>query len=451
MNLGTLWIKRFFITACILLPFIFLFKFFLKPSSDSDSNDFERLVEINRVTQNKETFVPPLPIVEESTPFTYEEALKAAEFENYELSFSKILIAMAEMKNPSELMRLNASRIATFYARELRSLGQLGKALKVLDQAILWHEDKGYPISIIAQILLDENKIDEAAYLFDEQHMGLDLGSNAMQIRAEIYRLQGDSVKAAELMRKAFELAPNRSYLGSRAQQLEAEAVAFKDYIKTSTAHFDVYFDAQNIFMSRNIDDLLQDLEMAWADITKALSLYTSQRIVVLFLLSDDYSGQAPDWSAGLYDGRVRVLVDDYPEKRPQILSVMKHELSHALLHSLDVSLPTWLHEGLAQLYEPRDVQYARLSLRGKSLFSLQELNGSWLGWENNERVYGAYAYSLSFCEFVISQYGTNVFQLLVENCRGKQFEDAWHATFGWSLVETNERHINFIHNLFKE
>jgi hypothetical protein len=60
----------------------------------------------------------------------------------------------------------------------------------------------------------------------------------------------------------------------------------------------------------------------------------------------DDYlrTSGAAEWSAGVYDGRIRVSLQDWSHTR----TTVSHELVHACLASTG-EWPAWLHEGLAQ------------------------------------------------------------------------------------------------------
>jgi tetratricopeptide (TPR) repeat protein len=64
----------------------------------------------------------------------------------------------------------------------------------------------------------------------------------------------------------------------------------------------------------------------------------------------------SPKWAGGLFDGRIRIPVGS-PSSNGQLSKVIRHELTHALLHQMAGNtglLPAWFNEGLAQYLECR-------------------------------------------------------------------------------------------------
>lgn len=73
---------------------------------------------------------------------------------------------------------------------------------------------------------------------------------------------------------------------------------------------------------------------------------------VIVYASADDYHAKtgAPAWSAGLYDGAVRLPAthQDFGVD----LRTLRHEAVHAQLHAAVGCTPIWLDEGLAQWFE---------------------------------------------------------------------------------------------------
>ena len=73
----------------------------------------------------------------------------------------------------------------------------------------------------------------------------------------------------------------------------------------------------------------------------------------------------APEWSGGIYDGRIRVPAAGAAQSPQLFERVLVHELTHAIIASLvPRGIPTWLHEGLAQHFEGDDAAAARRRLK---------------------------------------------------------------------------------------
>ncbi len=67
--------------------------------------------------------------------------------------------------------------------------------------------------------------------------------------------------------------------------------------------------------------------------------------------------GEGPDWMVGLFDGRIRIPVEDEKgteDSKSLVRRILRHELSHALLskNSDARTFPPWFEEGLAQRVE---------------------------------------------------------------------------------------------------
>ena len=84
-----------------------------------------------------------------------------------------------------------------------------------------------------------------------------------------------------------------------------------------------------------------------------------SSRVIEVHLLPfDDFRlGYSPDMDVlGLYDGKIRVPLGDAPKFVPFIVSLLTHELAHALITEKTADqAPRWFQEGLAQHLEMVD------------------------------------------------------------------------------------------------
>jgi hypothetical protein len=129
---------------------------------------------------------------------------------------------------------------------------------------------------------------------------------------------------------------------------------------------------------------LLGALEGAYADLVRDLGSAPPRKVEVVVYAERDWrlATQAPDWSGGLYDGKVRVPAQGLAGVTPRLLAVLKHEMTHAFVAvRTDGRAPVWLHEGVAQLEEGRtSVPYAAALLevwRREKTFGLPALEGS--------------------------------------------------------------------------
>ena len=131
-------------------------------------------------------------------------------------------------------------------------------------------------------------------------------------------------------------------------------------------------------------------------------------------------------WAGGLYDGTVRVPIEDLGREKSELTRVLRHEIVHAFVAECGGrSVPGWLNEGLAQWLERRelDVQQravasARTQLRGKTFLTLEELQKSLASLKDEAQIHLAYLQSLAFVDHLERNYGERVLYELVAGCK---------------------------------
>jgi hypothetical protein len=177
---------------------------------------------------------------------------------------------------------------------------------------------------------------------------------------------------------------------------------------------------------------LLSALERAYADLVRDFGTPPAEKIVVVVYAERDFqaSTRAPAWADGLFDGRVRVPARGITGVTPELLSVLKHELTHSFVHFRSKGrAPTWLHEGLAQVEEGRTSAPYASSLAGewasRGTSSLAALESGFAGF-SAAQARASYAVSLAAAEMLVDTRGFGAlgrfFDLLGE---GAPVEDA--------------------------
>ena len=181
---------------------------------------------------------------------------------------------------------------------------------------------------------------------------------------------------------------------------------------------------------------LLESLERTYADLVQDLGSAPSGKVEVVVYAERDWrlATQAPDWAGGLFDGRVRVPAQGLTGVTPQLLSVLKHEMTHAFVHArTNGRAPTWLHEGLAQAEEGRSsAPYAGALLaawRGGRSFGLRNLEGPF-GRFSGGQARAGYVLSLAAVEMLRDTRGPGAVAHLLDRLgEGSPAEDAMRET----------------------
>lgn len=318
-----------------------------------------------------------------------------------------------EVAPEDESVRKNLSRVLTDWALVLKKEGKRKQMTDALEEA-LRHD----PASGIALVVLAD----------------------------EAYLTEGNLSRAVELWHRAYSKVPaeRQADLLRRLTQGERDLMIERGFRSLDTKHFRVRFEGSE---NRQAADRLGEvLEREYARLSQMVGqLPEGLNVIVYTRESFERIAGRRDWTLGLYDGRIRLRLEEVGnETLPQVIS---HELGHAFLAQTYGSvIPTWLHEGFAQVVEPPQP----VSLRQKEILEAVASKNAWipLKWldrrfeqpshlENLER---AYAQSQYVVDFLVARYGTSRFQqFLKELSQGKPIEQAFDGAFSpsrWIRVD---------------
>ena len=100
--------------------------------------------------------------------------------------------------------------------------------------------------------------------------------------------------------------------------------------------------------LESDYDDLARDLGNPPRD-NILVTLYTEQAFFDVT--------HAPTWSGAINDGKTAHPSQRSDSMTPELAHVLKHELAHSFITQLSGGrCPLWLHEGIAQLLEPKSL-----------------------------------------------------------------------------------------------
>jgi hypothetical protein len=175
----------------------------------------------------------------------------------------------------------------------------------------------------------------------------------------------GEISKAISIYEKALTHAPNDTHLTSKLNAWRADAEANRGFVERRVDRFRVMFQGHidNALASRATDLL----ESAFWRIGKALGAYPSDQVVVMLYTEQQFRDVtlAPEWSGGVYDGRIRIPAAGAAQSPKLFERVLVHELTHAMIASLAPrGIPAWMHEGLARYFEGDDPIAAQRRLK---------------------------------------------------------------------------------------
>ncbi len=200
---------------------------------------------------------------------------------------------------------------------------------------------------------------------------------------AGLSRLQLDDVSAAEsYLRQSLAIRPNPA-IQSVLRRVERESLADASDQKTYGTRFALrYEDGQ--LDPRAARELTQVLDREVTRISQELGCRANDRLPVIIQSRENYQATtgAADWSAGRYDGRVRIALAPGGTVDAETRRTFSHEYVHACLAALG-NWPSWLHEGMAQKLSgatphPQALQLVKQLGGEGNLPKLNQLSGGW-------------------------------------------------------------------------
>ena len=276
---------------------------------------------------------------------------------------------------------------------------------------------------------------DQAAIELEQASQGGGTSALPLFYLGRVYYDTGDLAKALEAWDRALLLEPENKTILEAAAKARREAAVESRMNKGYSPMFSISHDEGT--RPDLADAVLDVLETAYNRVGSDLAYYPVTRVPVILYTKKDYRlvTAGPEWSGGLYDGKVRLPIGGARELTPVLRGVLFHEYTHVVVGELAKgNCPTWLNEGLAEVEGRKEYDHAHADL-GKAvktgaLLQFTSLEKSLSGLNAQEAAL-AYEQSYVMVRFMIASYGWHkVRDILVNLGTGMRIEPAIAKAF---------------------
>jgi hypothetical protein len=215
----------------------------------------------------------------------------------------------------------------------------------------------------------------------------------------------------------------------------QREQTAESDFAQRESSHFVLKYEGKQTSEGFR-GQILSALESDYDDLSRDLGSPPRDNILVTIYTEQAFFDitQAPSWSGAINDGKLRIPVSGLSSLTPELARVLKHELAHSFITQLSAGrCPSWLHEGIAQLLEPKSLggtghQLAQLFKVQRNI-PLNMLEGSFQQFSGGQ-AYLAYAESLAAVSYINESSGMSDIQRILQALsQGSSTEAALRST----------------------
>ena len=312
--------------------------------------------------------------------------------------------------------------------------GNLPQARTYFDSALRFQPDSSTILNYYAAVLV---RMGMAKQALGYAERSTQLAPNSADSFAVLGFVQFASDRTKDAIRswkRSLELRPDpavQEYIDKAEREIKAEA----DFSERASSHFTLHYEGKQTSESLR-RSVTVTLEAEYDDLVRELGVAPRENIPVVLYTDQAFFDvtQAPSWTGALNDGKLRIPVNGIDSVTPALARVLKHELAHSFINQISRGrCPQWLHEGIAQVLEPKTL--SGNGHRLAQLFAAQReipfnaLEGSFMRFSPLEAAL-AYDESLAAAEYVSSTYGVSDLRRILERIgEGSSTELALRST----------------------
>jgi tetratricopeptide (TPR) repeat protein len=339
-------------------------------------------------------------------------------------------LARLEGKNNPEL-----SATAEFIAGKFEfEHGNIDQARRYFDSALRFQPENATVLIYYAALLVRTGNASQAVTYAQRAVGAAPRSPDAYTVLGYAQQASDHTKEAVASWKHSLELRPDpavQQYLDKAQREQNVET----DFAQRESSHFVLHYEGKQTAEAFR-GQILAALESDYDDLARDLGTPPRDNILVTLYTEQGFFDvtRAPSWSGALNDGKLRIPISGLNSLTPELARVLKHELAHSFINQLSAGrCPLWLHEGIAQLLEPKSLgsdgrQLAQL-FKSQRNIPLNVLEGSFMRFSGGE-AYVAYAESLAAVSYVNDSYGMGDIQRIIQLLsQGSSTEAALRAT----------------------
>jgi hypothetical protein len=264
------------------------------------------------------------------------------------------------------------------------------------------------------------------------------------------------TTQAIAAWKHSLDLRPDatvRNFL-AKAQREESTETEFA---QRESSHFVLHYEGKQTSEALR-GQILATLEADYDDLVRDLGTPPRDNILVTVYTEQAFFDvtHAPSWSGAINDGKLRIPISGLSMMTSELAHVLKHELAHSFINQLTGGrCPPWLHEGIAQLLEPRSLSgqghvLAHL-FKSQGEIPLNVLESSFMNLSGAQATV-AYAESLAAVSYINDSYGlADIQRILQLLSQGSSTEAALRATIHSDYGQLESDLTNYLTDKYGE
>jgi tetratricopeptide (TPR) repeat protein len=323
--------------------------------------------------------------------------------------------------------------------------GDGGRAVELLEEAYGWNDENGLVLALLTLAYVRRADFPFARFYLDlAEQRAPRAPPQAYEILGEVYyslnRLE-DAVVAWEHFRRLGGESPATLRRLSKVRQ-ELALASGQRHLETEW--FSFFWDPA--IPPAIVERIADRLAATYREQSDFFGTELPDAQIVILYAGRSYFSlvSVPDWVSGVFDGKIRVLLDPDGGLTDELSSVLAHELAHSFIrHASGDRAPGWLHEGLAQWWEGKRIpRYEiRNDFRSRGPYSLSEMEGNLAGRSDRTAARTNYVQALALIEYVVERHGSGAIACLVRDLgAGRTFAESLRSETGLTPDELFRR-----------